>query len=98
VPLAFFTATSWTVPQALLNCFQWGIAAALWYGGFDAIQHLTLRFMLRRRGCIPKRYDEFLDYAARLIFLQKVGPAYLFVHRQLLDYFAATGETSSSKS
>lgn len=46
------------------------------------------------RGWIPKDYARFLDYAARLIFLQKVGSGYLFVHRQLLEYFADQAETT----
>ena len=31
----------------------------------------------------------FLDYAAERLFLRKVGSGYLFVHRLLLEYFAA---------
>ena len=31
----------------------------------------------------------FLDYAARLVFLQKVGGGYIFIHRLLLEHFAA---------
>ena len=69
--------------------FAMGIAAAIWYGGLDAIEHLTLRLLLRWRGFIPRRYADFLDYATRLIFLQKVGSGYIFIHRQLLDYFAS---------
>ena len=63
-------------------------AAAVWYGGLDVIQHITLRFLLRRYGYLPKDCVRFLDYATRLIFLQKVGPGYIFIHRQLLDYFS----------
>jgi len=63
---------------------------ALWYGGLDVIQHLTLRTMLVRSGRIPGRYAAFLDHATRLIFLQKVGSGYIFVHRQLLDHLADT--------
>ena len=42
-------------------------------------------------------YPAFLDYAARLIFLQKVGSGYLFIHRQLLDYFSEPGQVPSDK-
>ena len=45
--------------------------------------------MLRRAGCVPKGYVAFLDYAADCILLRKVGGGYIFVHRLLLDYFAA---------
>ena len=95
-------AVSWGIPIAIINGLQgdanylrdaamaasaWGLAAAVWYGGLDVIEHITLRFLLRRHGYVPKNYVGFLDYATRLIFLQKVGSGYIFVHRQLLDYF-----------
>ena len=40
---------------------------ALWYGGMDAIQHLTLRVILYCNLCIPWNYARFLDYAAERI-------------------------------
>ena len=49
----------------------------------------TLRRLLVHAGVAPWRYVEFLDHAARLILLRKVGGGYIFVHRLLLDYFAA---------
>jgi uncharacterized membrane protein len=76
-----------------MSGFALGIAAAIWYGGIDAIEHLTLRLVLRWRGFTPRRYADFLDYATRLIFLQKVGSGYIFIHRQLLDYFASKSES-----
>lgn len=82
------------IRMAAMNGCALGVAAAIWYGGLDAIEHLTLRFLLRRRRVIPRRFADFLDYATRLIFLQKVGSGYIFIHRQLLDYFASK---SSSK-
>ena len=81
----------------IMSGFALGIAAAIWYGGLDAIEHLTLRFLLRSRGFIPRRYADFLDYATRLIFLQKVGSGYIFIHRQLLDYFASNGTAIKAK-
>jgi hypothetical protein len=44
--------------------------------------------MLYRHNDIPWHYTRFLDYAAERIFLQKVGPGYIFIHRLLLEYFA----------
>jgi len=65
----------------------------LWYGGLDVIQHFLVRFLLWRAGCLPWRLAPFLDYAAEeLHFLQKVGGGYIFVHRYLLEHFAAMGE------
>ena len=37
---------------------------------------------------VPLKYARFLDYAASLIFLRKVGGGYIFVHRLLMDHFA----------
>lgn len=66
------------------------IAFGLWYGGLDAAQHWILRFLLWGAGAMPWRYASFLDYAAEdLHFLQKVGGGYIFVHRYLLEHFAA---------
>ncbi|MGA8657757.1 MAG: hypothetical protein WB586_16550, partial [Chthoniobacterales bacterium] len=95
-------AALWGIPTAVINALEGdvdylrgaamaasvlGLAAAVWYGGLDVIEHIMLRFLLRRHGYVPKNYVRFLDYATRLIFLQKVGSGYIFVHRQLLDYF-----------
>ena len=63
--------------------------SSLRHGGRAYLQHYTLRRLLVQAGIAPWRYVEFLDYAARLILLHKVGGGYIFVHRLLLDYFAA---------
>jgi len=83
-----------SVKPLAMTATAYALAATLWYGGLDVIQHLTLRAMLLRSGVIPRRYTTFLDYATRLIFLQKVGPGYIFVHRQLLDHFAGTAPSA----
>lgn len=70
-----------------------GLVAVLWYGGLDVIQHYTLRFILYAKGYTPRNYAHFLDYAAKLIFLQKVGGGYIFIHRLLLEHFAAMRES-----
>lgn len=66
----------------------WGLLAGLWYGLLDVVQHYTLRFLLYRMGCIPRDYAKFLDYGVKLVFLQKVGGGYIFIHRFLQDHFA----------
>ena len=67
-----------------------GLCIVLWYGGLDVIQHFLVRFLLWRAGSLPWRLAPFLDYAAEeLHFLQKVGGGYIFVHRYLLEHFAA---------
>jgi len=64
------------------------VTGALWYGGFDVIQHYILRLILVIHGHIPANYARFLDYAVDRIFLQKVGGGYRFIHRLLLEHFA----------
>jgi hypothetical protein len=66
-----------------------GLLGALWYGGLDIIQHYTLRLILIIQGHTPRHYARFLDHAAGLIFLQKVGGGYRFIHRLLLEHFVA---------
>ncbi len=57
--------------------------------GLDVIQHYTLRVILWYRGHIPLNYIGFLNYASERVFLQKVGGGYIFIHRLLLEHFAA---------
>jgi hypothetical protein len=38
---------------------------------------------------MPWNYARFLDYAVDRIFLQKVGGGYIFIHRLLMEHFAA---------
>jgi eukaryotic-like serine/threonine-protein kinase len=76
----------------LENGLSVGLLGALWYGGFDIIQHYTLRLILLIQGHTPANYARFLDYAVDRIFLQKVGGGYRFIHRLLLEHFAEMGE------
>ncbi|MEO0456625.1 MAG: protein kinase [Cyanobacteria bacterium P01_A01_bin.114] len=67
-----------------------GLAFGFAAGGGEAVvKHGVLRLMLYFSGKTPWNYARFLDYAAERIFLQKVGGGYIFVHRLLLEHFAA---------
>ncbi len=66
-----------------------GLLAALWFGGLDFLQHGTLRVLLWREGRVPLDYAAFLNHSAALVFLQKVGGGYIFLHRRLQEHFAA---------
>jgi hypothetical protein len=68
--------------------FVLGQIGVLIYGGNACIRHFALRSLLYRKGYIPWNYARFLDYATEILFLQKVGGGYIFVHRMLLEYFA----------
>lgn len=66
-----------------------GLIVGLLGGGSACIRHLALRLMLYRSSYSPWNYAHFLDYAAERLFLQKIGGGYIFVHRMLLEHFAA---------
>ncbi len=77
-----------------------GLAFGFSAGGGEAlIKHILLRLILTLSGTTPWNYSKFLDHATASIFLQKVGGGYLFIHRLLLEHFAAlTPEKSPSSS
>jgi eukaryotic-like serine/threonine-protein kinase len=66
-----------------------GLAIGFNYGGRACLQHLVLRLSLRYYDYIPRRYADFLDYAAERLFLRRVGGGYIFIHRLLQEHFAA---------
>jgi DNA polymerase III delta prime subunit len=66
-----------------------GTAAALWYGGLAVLQHYTLRLLLYCTRQLPMNVTEFLNYATKLVLLQKVGGSYRFMHGLLQEHFAA---------
>ncbi len=67
-----------------------GLVVGLQAGGEACLKHFVLRLRLIRNGSTPWNYVRFLDHAAERILLRKVGGGYAFLHRMLLDYFAAT--------
>ena len=93
-----FLVLVWSVVAVLIIAVPVGVYfavfGALWYGGLDACQHAILRLMLRRRGAIPSRLPRFLDYGTRLIFLQRVGGGYRFVHGSLMEHIAGRSDGS----
>ncbi|NET29406.1 AAA-like domain-containing protein [Okeania sp. SIO1I7] len=68
---------------------QYGLIFGLAVGGGEAcVKHFILRIILYINNYIPWNYTRFLNYATQLIFLQKVGGGYIFIHRLLLEHFA----------
>ena len=59
-------------------------------GGLQAVaQHLALRIVLTQSGNIPWNYARFLNYAAELRFIHRIGGRYRFTHNLLQKHFAA---------
>ncbi len=61
----------------------------LQFGAIAVVQHYVLRLMLYLEGFTPLNIVRFLNYASRLILLRKVGGSFQFIHRLLLEHFAA---------
>jgi hypothetical protein len=57
-----------------------------------AFAPITEQWLVRRRlareDLVPRPVLPFLDYAVQCLFLRNVGDGYIFVHRELLDFFA----------
>ncbi|WP_179077053.1 CHAT domain-containing protein [Nostoc sp. C057] len=79
-------AIKYAVGYGLIGGLIFGIGRS---SGRACIKHLTLRFILFKKGFIPWNYAEFLDYnTSKLFLLQKVGGGYIFINRLLLEHFA----------
>ena len=71
-----------------------GFMFGLRFGGHAYLHHFALRLVLWHNNFAPLRYVRFLDYAVARIFLYKVGGGYAFVHRLVLEHFAALYQPS----
>ena len=86
---------SWMIGIPILCGVILGLLFGLFGAGEACIKHFTLRVVLYCDRHIPWNYTHFLDYATQLIFLQKVGGGYIFIHRLLLEHFAGLSTASS---
>jgi len=86
-----------TLYEGLVGGLLLGLAFGLYFAliggllafGEDCLKHVILRVWLVRNGSTPWNYARFLDFAAERILLRKVGGGYVFLHRILLEHFAA---------
>jgi uncharacterized protein YneF (UPF0154 family) len=91
LPLTLLTAILRDIPYALNIGILSALIATALFGGSVFVKHFLLRAFLRLQHSLPWRYSRFLDHAAQLIFLRKVGGGYIFMHRLLQQYFAQLG-------
>ncbi len=73
-----------------------GLVGGLIFGGFAIVQHFILRFIISVNNLLPWKLIPFLDYCTDLIFLRRVGGGYIFVHRLLMEHFAAMDKDEES--
>lgn len=83
-------------PVDILFAALSGIVIAFSYGIEDVIKHYTLRLFIHRNAYAPLKLNRFLDHCVKLVFLRKVGSGYIFIHRLLLEHFAAIWEQEQS--
>jgi serine/threonine protein kinase/DNA polymerase III delta prime subunit len=73
------------------------LAVAFLFGGMAVIKHVIMRLILARSRDLPLNMARFLDYASDTILLRKVGGGYVFIHRMLLEHFAAMAPKSRKR-
>lgn len=75
--------------QGVRSAVPFGIVAFLWFGAIDFVMHTSLRLVLLLTGAVPLRLHRMIAYTIHLGFLQRAGGGYIFIHRLLLEHFAA---------
>jgi len=66
-----------------------GIISFLWFGGFEVIQHWTLRLYLFLYGVLPLRIGPWLKCMHQVAFLQRHGSRLEFQHVTLKEYLSS---------
>ncbi|HET7229672.1 MAG TPA: NACHT domain-containing protein [Longimicrobium sp.] len=100
-PVLWLTTGPWASPAgplllASMTAIVLQSPALFWFGGLDAVLHASLRLVLSLTGDMPLRLRRFLDHGVHLGFLQRAGGGYIFIHRLLLEHFAARPPRSAS--
>jgi len=76
----------------ILCAFLFIMFAGTASSAFAVSKHFLLRLILWSQGYIPWNYARFLDYSTEILFMQKLGGGYIFVHRMLMEHFAQMKE------
>lgn len=84
IPFATWVATSGVISFSLVNTY-----VILSQGGKSFLQLFLLRLILATSGGLPFRANTVLEQATERILLRRAGSGYLFIHRLVLEYFAA---------
>jgi predicted Ser/Thr protein kinase len=70
-----------------------GVISGMVRGGWAVIMHAAVRLVLAATTPLPLRLASFLDQAAELALMRRVGGGYLFLHRTFQDYLADDGSS-----
>ena len=85
-------SSGWRSRQFVVAVLLWlfpCIVCALVVGGERFLKGSRMRLWLMRTVTTPTNLARLIDYAADRILLRKVGGGYMFIHRMLLEWFAA---------
>lgn len=88
-----FALVAW-ISKRIFHIFNNGLYIGLISGINTFVQHYTLRCLLTQSNILPywrndKKLITFLDDMVAHIFLRRVGGGWVFIHRSLLEHFAA---------
>ncbi|NMF86693.1 hypothetical protein [Nodosilinea sp. P-1105] len=79
--------------ELIFNVIAAASVILIWASIYDSseacVKHFTLRFILYRTHAIPWNYARFLNHCTDRLLLQRVGGRYRFIHRLVLERFAA---------
>lgn len=100
--LLLWLAYSWAGNEGIRFVFFFAYLtlpfAFFYLGGLALIQHVSLRLLLVWQGVLPRSLVAWLDDMTTHILLRRVGGGWVFIHRALLEYFAALHPDSSQSS
>ena len=96
--LALAGGGSVTLRTGLVEGLSYALVLAfLAGGGLLVVRHGVLRVLLLSQGHIPHNYAQFLKYTTERRLTQQIGGRFRFIHRELLDHFAAMEQPIRSK-
>ena len=75
--------------SAIIGGLIFGFIGMLIFGGVFLANHAFSLWFLYKEKFVPWNLVAFLDYATERIFLRRVGGGYIFIHRMLMEHFAA---------
>lgn len=100
VSLLGYAAVNWLIPTlgigpplgrgvGFLIAIGMTFTLAMAYGGLACLYHFVMRLYLMMSGALPWNLQRFLDACAERALLRRVGGGYIFIHRLLMEHFAA---------
>lgn len=87
--ISFLTKSYEGLSRAISMGLGTGIISMLWFGGFEVIQHWTLRVYLYLYGITPLRYSKWVEVVVNSALVRRVGTSLQFYHQNLKQYYSS---------